>query len=251
VAQGVVGAFAVLSIGVWAQSDRSVNTIVWSLFALGIGLPILGLLGLVGDAARRGRFRLTPAVPLVVVSILLLLGSVVAGLLWSLNLAGSGTLFGLDVRLLGAAQVTFVGASVVTGVLAALFHWAPQFWGGPVRSGPAYAAAGLTILGGGLLATVVLVQGIVQRDGVRTANEVFGVFVILASLAYLLGVLSALSAVRGAAADPSGDDEIVQGETLEWALPTPAHGDRIPDDLPAVESPYPLAADDPTTEVAR
>ena len=103
-----------------------------------------------------------------------------------------------------------------------------------------------------VLATVVLVQGIVQRDGVRTANEVFGVVVILASLAYLLGVLSALSAVRGAAADPSGEDgEIVRGETLEWALPTPAHGDRIPDDLPAVESPYPLAADDTTTEVAR
>ncbi len=260
-AQGVIGAFAILSIGFWAQTDRSVNTVVWTLFALAIALPVLGLLGLLGDAARRGGLRATPALPLVLVSVLLLLGSAVAGLLWSLNLAGSGVLLGFDVRLLGAAQVTFVGATMVTGVLAAVFHWAPQFWGAPVRPGPAWAASLLTIAGGGLLSTLMLVQGLVQRNGERPANQLFGVIVVAAALCYLLGVLAALSAIRGAvdAAASAADDAAttddatsVQGATLEWALPTPARGDRIPDDLPTIDSPYPLAAEgDQAEEVSR
>jgi|GEM_PF-4358628 len=253
-AQGLVGAFAVLSIGVWAQSDRSINTIVWTLFALGIALPVVGILGLIADSFRRGRFKLTPAVPLVVVSVMFLFGSATAGLLWALNLAGSGTLLGFDTTLLGAAQVTFVGASLVTGVIGAVFHWAPQFWGAEVRSAPALAAAGLTILGGSLLTTVVLVQGLIQRNGERPANQLFGVLVVVAAVTYLLGVLGAFSAIRGtvrAGSDGPPDPEVT-GETLEWALPTPARGARIPEDLPEVSSPYPLApAEESAGEVSR
>ncbi len=251
-AQGLLGGFAVLAIGVWAQGDEAVNTVVWTLYALAIGLPLVGILGLIGDLARRGRVRYSPALLLSLVSVLFVVGAVVAGLVWAVTLAGSGNLIGFDVRLLGAAQVTFVGASVLTGTLAAVFHWSPQFWGGRAAAAPANAAALLAIAGGGLLSTVVLVQGLVQQDGEATANQFFGGLVVLAAALYLLGVLVAGSAMQSAsasAADGGGGDEET-GDTLEWAAAFPAHGDAVPAELPAVTSPYPLA-DARDEEVAR
>ena len=252
VAQGLIGAFALLSIGVWAQGDEAVNTAMWTLYALAIGLPVVGILGLVGDLARRGRVRYSPALLLSLVSVLFIAGAFVSGLVWSVSLAGSGNLLGFDVRLLGAAQVTFIGASVLCGTLAAVFHWSPQFWGGRVAAAPANAGALLVIAGGGLLSTVVLVQGLVQQDGEATANQFFGGVVVLAAALYLLGVLVAGSAMRSASAATADgvDDGEQAGGTLEWAASSPAHGDEVPDDLPAVTSPYPLA-DARDEEVAR
>jgi hypothetical protein len=108
------------------------------------------------------------------------------------------------------------------------------------------------IAGGGLLSTVVLVQGLVQQDGEATANQFFGGVVVLAAALYLLGVLVAGSAMRSASAATADgvDDGEQAGGTLEWAASSPAHGDEVPDDLPAVTSPYPLA-DARDEEVAR
>ena len=242
IAQGLIGAFAVLSIGVWAQGDDSVNTVVWTAFALLVAVPVLGILGLVGDLVRRGRISYSPALLLSAVSLLFILGAVTSGLVWALTLAGSGTLLGFDVRLLGAAQVTFVAASLLSGTLAAVFHWSTKFWGGRPAAAPSNATALLVVAGGGLLSTAVFVQGLVQRDGEPTANQFFGVLVVAAAALYLLGVLSAAGAVRSAsaAAADGGDDEPVGG-TLEWVAASPARGDDVPDDLPTVTSPYPLA----------
>ena len=242
VAQALLAMFAILSFGAWAQLDRSVNTLLWTLFALGIGLPVLGVLGLIGDLVRRGSAKVTPALGLAVVSLLLILGSVLAGLLWSLDQAGVGTLFGFNLRLLGAAQVTFVGASVLTGSLAAIFHWAPKIWGAGVPTGAAGTSALLVAAGGGLLATVVLVQGLVQRNESTTATPFFGALTALAALLYLFGALGALVAFRSsiAASDAGYTDDARRGATLEWAFASPAHADRVPESLPAVTSPYPL-----------
>jgi heme/copper-type cytochrome/quinol oxidase subunit 1 len=242
IVQGIIGAYAVLSFGAWAQLPRSINTVVWTVFALAIAVPVIGLLGALADVLRRGKVQTSPALVLSLLSVLLLLGSVLAGLLQALDLAGKGTLFGFNAAALGAAQSAFVVSAALGGALAGLFHWSPLVWGGPVRSGAGNATAALVFLGGGLLATGQLVQAVVQLDGKDTAGQLFGGLAALGALLLAVGVLSGFLASLGAArdaADGDGADDDVAGLTLEWAFPTPAVGGVAPD-LPEVSSPYPL-----------
>jgi cytochrome c oxidase subunit 1 len=243
--QGIIGAYAVLAFGAWAQLPRSVNTALWTLFALAVAVPVLGLLGAVGDLLRRGRVKVDPALGLGVLAVLLLLGAVTSGLVWALDLAGTDTLFGLNTAALAQAQAAFVLTSALAGGAAALFHWSPQIWGARPARGRAGGAGGLVVLGGAVLATGLLVQGLVQLDGENTAAQFFGAVVALGALLMLLGVLGVLAASLGAAkvaaeSDADADEDAVDGLTLEWAVPTPAVGGAVPDELPPVASPYPL-----------
>jgi heme/copper-type cytochrome/quinol oxidase subunit 1 len=241
IVQGIIGAYAVLSYGAWAQLPRSINTVVWTLFALAIAVPVLGLLGALGDVLRRGKVRPTPALVLSLLSVLLLLGAVLSGLLQAVDLAGSGTVFGFNAAALGSAQAYFVIAAALGGGLAGLFHWSPQVWGGPVARTAGNATAALVFLGGGLLATAQLVQSVVQLDGKDTASQFFGALTALGALLLGVGILSGFMASLGAArdaADGATDDEF-DGLTLEWSYPTPTSGGTILD-LAEVTSPYPL-----------
>ncbi len=240
--QGLIGTYAVLSFGAWAQLPRSVNTVLWTLFALAIAVPVLGLLGAFADLLRRGSVKVSPATVLGLLSLLLLLGAVLGGLLQALDLAGTGTVFGFDAAALGASQTYFVVAAVVAGGLAGVFHWSPLVWGGPVPKGPGNGTVALVFLGGALLATASLVQAIVQLDGKTTASQLWGALIAVGAVLFALGALSGLAASMGAARDaadgPVEDD--VDGLTLEWAFPRPAVGGVELEDLARVTSPYPL-----------
>jgi cytochrome c oxidase subunit 1 len=242
IVQGIIGAFAVLSFGAWAQLPRSINTVVWTLFALAIAVPVLGFLGALGDVLRRGKVRPTPALVLSLLSVLLLLGAVLSGLLQAVDLAGTGTVFGFNAAALGSAQAYFVIAAALGGGLAGLFHWSPQVWGGPVARTAGNATAALVFLGGGLLATAQLVQSVVQLDGKDTASQFFGALTAVGALLLGVGILSGFLASLGAARDAEDgpdDDDGVQGLTLEWSYPTPTAGGTVLD-LTEVTSPYPL-----------
>lgn len=243
VVQGLIGAYALLGFGAWAQLPGSVNTALWTLFALGIALPVLGLLGAVGDVLRRGPVRVDPALGLSVLALLLLLGSVAAGLLWALDLAGTGTLFGFNLGALADAQAAFVLGAGLAGGAAGLFHWSPHIWGAPAPRGRAATAGGLVVLGAAVLGTGLLVQALVQLDGKDTAARLFGAVAALGALLALFGVAGVLAASLGAArAAAEGDGGVgdTEGLTLEWSVPVPATGGVVPAERPPLQSPYPL-----------
>lgn len=239
--QGIIGAYAVLSFGAWAQLPRSLNTVVWTMFALAIAIPVIGMFGAIGDVLRRGKVTVSATLMLSLLSVLLLLGAVVCGLLQALDLAGTGTLFGLNAAALGSAQAYFVIAAALGGALAGLFHWSPQVWGGAIKESTGKATTALVVLGGGLLATAQLVQAVVQLDGKDTASQLFGALTAVGAALLALGVLGGYLTSLGAAKDAAdGPTEGAQGLTMEWAFPSPAVGGSVPDDLPEVTSPYPL-----------
>ncbi len=238
--QLVIGMYAVLAFGAWAQLPSALNTAVWSVFALAITVPVLGMLGALADALRHGSVRLTPATLLAVVGVVLLLGAVVTGWVQALSLLGQGQLFGASAATLAAAQTAFVAAAGIAGGAAASMHWAPLLWGGYGTSTEARLSTPLIILGGGLLGTATLVQAIVQLDGETTASQVFGAAEALGAALFALGALGALVAAVRSSGDDTGDEPVEGGLTLEWAFPAPASGGVGLADLSRVTSPYPL-----------
>ena len=76
VVQIVIGLYAVLAFGAWAQLPSALNTALWTLFAVAITVPVLAMLGTLGDALRRGKATVSPALILSVFSVLLLMGAV-------------------------------------------------------------------------------------------------------------------------------------------------------------------------------
>ena len=113
VLQLIVGLYAILAFGAWAQLPSALNTALWTLFAFGITVPILGLLGAIGDSLRQGKPVVSPALILSIVSVLLLMGAAVTGWVQSLSLAGQGTLFGASPATLASAQTAFVAGAAL------------------------------------------------------------------------------------------------------------------------------------------
>jgi cytochrome c oxidase subunit 1 len=237
VLQLIIGLYAVLAFGAWAQRPSALNTAMWTLFALAITVPVLGMLGALADSLRRGTVTVTPALILSVVAVLLIMGAVLTGWVQALSLAGEGTLFGASSGTLAAAQTAFVAAAALAGGIAGSLHWSPLLWGGPGTSTEGRLTVPLVVLGGGLLGTALLVQAIVQLDGEPTAHQLFGALTAAGAALLALGVLSGLIAAVRAADDDAGTPE---GATLEWSFPSPASGGVGLEDLARVTSPYPL-----------
>ena len=233
--QTFIGAFAVLSFGAWVQSPTAVRTAVWTVVALLIGLPVLGLLGGLADTLRRGRVKFDAAVIASLLSLLLLLGAVAAGLLIALDNAGKGELVGFNSAELAAAQAFFAVGAALVGAIAGLFGWSPLILGRPAKKGAATGAVLLTAGGTALMATTALIAGLVQLDGKDTGYQAFGVLGAIGAVVALFGVVATLAATLGAArtGDEEGAEEL-SGLTLEWA------GSAQPLDAPPVQSAFPL-----------
>ena len=235
--QAIIGVYAVLAFGAWAQRPSALNTAMWTVFALAITVPVLAMLGALADALRRGSVTVTPALVLSILGVLLLMGAVLTGWVQALSLAGEGTLFGSSPNTLAGAQTAFVAAAALAGGIAGSLHWSPLLWGGRGTSTEARMTVPLVLLGGGLLGTALLVQALVQLDGDDTAHQLFGALVAAGAALLALGVLSALiAAVRST--DEEGDTP--EGATLEWSFPSPAGGGVGLPELARVTSPYPL-----------
>jgi heme/copper-type cytochrome/quinol oxidase subunit 1 len=213
-------------------------------FALLVGLPVLGVLavlGLGGLAARRGRPRPTGPFLLAFFG----LGMVFVGAL------GTAAYQIVDLELLGTvfeegALVYVVDGAMLAG-LAGIAYWAPKLWG---RTLPNLAVVGLALLGvlGTILASLpYYVAGFLDQPAGAAVYAEYDAAALLNTLVLVghgvvgLTVLAfaalAVRTLTGAGA-AAGDDPW-DGHTLEWATSSPAPTDNFAD-VPSVRSPEPL-----------
>lgn len=241
--QGFIGAFALLSFGAWAQTSTATNNFIWNGWVVLAALPVLGLLGALTDTMRRSRPAFSAAALSVPLSLLLILGGVLAAVLEALDSTGKGFLFGFDDILLESAQAYFLAAAALAGAFGALAFWSDKFWG-ETKDSSSKAAVTMALLGGGLLGTVVGLQAILLRSATSDGlgNGLFGIGMAAGAGLLALGLLSALggalSAARSGADGPSQVDET--GLTLEWATASPPATGNFTEALPPITSPYPL-----------
>jgi heme/copper-type cytochrome/quinol oxidase subunit 1 len=238
VLQGLIGAFAVLSFGAWAPSVESVETAMWTMFAIGATVVLVAFVGGLVASVYRHTVRVTPGVVGVLLGLGNLVVATVLGLLMAVNTGGADTVFGFDVVALGEAQTIFVVTAMLTGGLGGLCYWSVKVWGSATNVRNAERAMILVDVGGFVLgltwAANLFENGL---DG-TTALPVFGGLMALGALLMVVGV--ALGFAASSRSDAEVLDDPFGGLTLEWQTPSPAVGGIRTADLPAVGSPYPL-----------
>ncbi len=239
--QGFIAAYGVLSFGAWAQTPRSMNNIIWIGWVVVAALPVLGLLGALADTLRRGKPAFSAAALSVPLSLVLVLGGVLAAALEALDTAGTESLFGFNSVWLESAQLFFLASAALVGAVGGLAYWSDKLWG-ETKDASSKAAVTALLLGGGLLGLVVGLQGVLLASSDGLADELFGIGIAAGAALLALGVLSALGGALGAAR--SGADGPTQvdetGLTLEWATASPPAPGNFTEPLPPVRSPYPL-----------
>jgi heme/copper-type cytochrome/quinol oxidase subunit 1 len=240
-----IGAFAVLSIGSWAQVGQPGELWTNPLFVVmsfGILLALLGVAGGLASTLATGSPR--PSVPL---------GAGLAGLVLLLlaGVVGAAIAIGpLDLQLLEApgtgmplaslGHLGFVVAAVTAGAVAGLVYWASKLSGGAAR-GPLAGLAALAALGGGVLWGLALVlAGLGARvSALADATDTLLVVAAVGAVLVAGGIALAGVALATAGRGPSDDDPWGTGQSLEWATASPpATGNFV--EVPVVASPEPL-----------
>ena len=244
-ATGAVIAFAIFSFGAFVANSGPQDHKAWVLVALGVVavLPVLAILGLVGDLFRRGKVGVNGGLLYAVAALLVLLLTTVAGAIAAIPATetwGSTT----DLAVNHGATI----AALIAGLGG--IHW----WATKIGRQPAVEAIGrlapLLLLGGGALVVAGdVISALVGEDGTLEvapswAGGVEGInlIVVIGFALTLLGVLAAISTLvpltkrspNGAPADPW------EGQTLEWLAPSPPPSDNFVVELPVVTSAEPL-----------
>lgn len=252
VAQGLIAVFGVFSFGVWAANGRAAlisawetspvptENIVHSVWVLVPGLAALALLGLYADTIRRSKLRVTAAGVAGPLSILLVLGGVLAVALAVVDTIGAGNLVGFNTSELGLAQTLFLIGAAACGAVGGTAFWGEKIWGHTSDSF-AKPAVGLLFVGGGLLGLVPGIQAVLPSSN-RMGSALYGALMAVAAGLFTLGMLTGLVSVIRAAgvghSDPVEDDE--DGLTLEWSAASPPAPSAQAPAVPAISSPYPL-----------
>ena len=242
--QGLIAAYAIASFGAWTQTSRALQTVVFALAAVLAAVPMLALLGALGDTLRRGRVALSTALLGSLLAPLLILGAALAGALQAIDYAGSGTIWDLQPAMITGSQTVFLVGAAACGAIAGLAHWSRRLWSAPAPEGPGRGGVAAVFLGAGLVATIHLLQAFLARGGESGLDPAaFNAIVAVGALVLAVGVLSGLAMTVGAARigseHPDPDDD--EAMTLEWYPPGPVVAGAEFVDLEVVRSPYPLA----------
>jgi heme/copper-type cytochrome/quinol oxidase subunit 1 len=214
--------------------------VVYGVTALLPVLPFLMVLGLGGLAMRSGRPKPNGPFGFAIAAALMGLAGSLVGVLTPIS----------DLDLVGTvyqeAQTYFMLFAGLLAGMAAVAYWGPKLWG---RRLPDKAVGGLAALGlvGTFLAAFPYVIagfldqpiGAVTWDDLDGPIQLCNVVVTVGFGLLILTVLAfVLLALRGfAKGDVAGDDPW-DGQTLEWAVPSPPMGALA--DLGLVRSPEPL-----------
>ena len=257
IAQGLIGAFGVFSMGAWALPGFGHDAYPWlhkapwvavSLLAV---VPVLGLLGLWALTMRHGRLAVSSPLLFAAASLVLLLEGVSAGALQAIKPIET-IVDGEGVPLFGTSWSTAVASYVVLAMVAAAFgalvFWAPKLVGRRVPEGPARGIAVLFLLAAMVWSLPDLVAGLLGQPGfplilpldnvstIETLNLVSTIGGVLLALT-LVGAV-ALLAQAARSGDEPGDDPW-EGHTLEWATASPPSAANF-DTVPEVASEAPL-----------
>ncbi len=243
----VIGLMGVLGVGAWAQVPETFDDLLYVAIGLAAVLPVLALVGLLGETLRGGRPELRAPLLLAMGAVVhLLLGALAGATLVIEPLELEGTVW-------EAAQVhyTLYGGALL-GAFAALWYWAPKIWGNHLGEAAGKAVFALTFFGAILLAAPDLVNGLfenrvlldpgfeedgltVAMNGVSALGGVLGVLGVLVAFGDLLG-----SVVRRKGR-PAGDNPW-GGSTLEWSTSSPPPAGNFSSPIEPVTSPTPLGS---------
>lgn len=240
-ARVAIGAFAVLGVGAFALeaiSPEAADQPVTKAMALLAPLPVLAVVGLVGEALKQRMPKVTSG----------LVGGVLATLVLLLaTLVGVATAFEGALELAGTqwvtaqSHLTLVAAAI--GLVAGLYHWSTKVLGRVAGEAPGRTAPLVIALGAAVLAGPEAVSGLLgDGDEAATGIEALNVVAVGGAVLVLLGGLIATSGLVGRRraeepADPWG------GHTLEWATASPPSFSNFDGDVPVVTSAEPLRVD--------
>jgi len=257
IAQGLIGAFGALSVGVWAMPGFGQNAYPWLYEAPWVGVsvaivvPLLGLLGLWALTAARGSVRLSSPLLFGVASALMLLVGVLAGAVQAIKpvktiVEGPGTsLFGTTWT---TAITDYVILAALIAALGGVVYWSPKLLGRTMAEAPARAVALLLLAGTVLWSFPDLVAGLLGQsagasglpadnrstiEALNTASTIGGAILALAGVGFVIAVL------RAVRSDAVPGDDPWSGHTLEWATSSPPPAGNF-SSLPTVASEAPL-----------
>jgi heme/copper-type cytochrome/quinol oxidase subunit 1 len=258
-ALGLIGGFAVLSVGAWAVPSLAGATPwlyggPWIVVSFLLLVPVLGLLGLWGLTARQGQLRFGSPLLFAVSSVLLLLLGVAAGAVQAIKplktiVDGPGTsLYGTS----WSTAITGLAAlAAVTALVGAIVFWAPKIVGRRLPEAPATLVA-LALFVGTLAATVPeLVGGLLGQPATATlapAQHVSAiehlnlVATIGDGILILGGALFVLLLLAAAFGRGEVDDDPWSGHTLEWLEPS-ASLPKIASEAPVYDARHAQEAD--------
>jgi heme/copper-type cytochrome/quinol oxidase subunit 1 len=235
-AMGLIGLFAVLGFGAWAQIGFSVDGQsnptdwlydgVWIAVGFMAVVPVLGLLGLWAATLGRGRPRLGTPLILALFAGLLIAGGVAAGAVTAIEEVDV-----LTTTWAGGQEVLVLAGTLVAAA-AGLAFWAPKLYGTLLPDGPMRLGATLLTLGAGVAgiaygiaglydqprSIAASLDGVSEIDTVETLNLVAAIGLAVAAVGALAVIAALLKPARrgtGVADDPW------DGHTLEWTTTSP------------------------------
>ncbi len=249
----LIGFFGVMSFGAFTLTSYATfppGTVAQTPFdnpvvivmSLLVVLPVLGMLGQVGDSMRRGRsigkpLRGSPLPAAMVALVLLLLGTLV-GVLEPIKR------FDLHGTLYTDAQFQLVVGAAIAAAIAGLFHWSSKIAGSQGPDVLGLGAAGLTLLGtlaiaAGDIASVIGGTDAKHVNGTQTLNLLAFLGAAAVAGAVLLAAVALLLAARNARGTATEPDAWGAGQTLEWATASPPSYEDF-EVIPEVRSEAPL-----------
>ena len=257
-AQGLIGAFGALSVGVWALPGYGDEPFAWLyegpwvVVSFAIVLPVLGLLGLWALTAATGRVTLGSPLLFGVASVLMLLVGVLAGAVQAIEPLetlvdgdGSAPLYGTS---WSSSVAGYVVLATAIALMGAAVYWAPKIAGRTVAEAGARIVALVLLAGTVLWAFPELIAGLLGQpafplidpsDNVSTI-EALNIATLLGGLLLALGVAGFLGLFAAAARrDETPGDDPWNGHSLEWATSSPPPVGNFAS-LPEITSEAPL-----------
>ncbi len=219
---GAIGLYGALTFGAWSFYQVHAANLTRQALYVGMGiaivLPVLLLLGALGESLVKGKVRFAPPLLFGVSAFLFVLDSAVLG---GLRVIDPFKLVGTTADA-GVAHSTL--AATLMGAIAALHYWWPQITGRSLHSVLGTVSGLLGLVGATALAIPDIISGFMDEsrgslgrfdDTIKALNAVSlagGIILLFAIVVFLLNLADSLTRP-----EEDGTTDPWDGFTLEWA----------------------------------